>query len=176
MAEAFLRKRLEARGIDAHVGSAGFVTRGEPASDPAIVVVRDRYGLELDAHRSRRIDKKLITRADLIIGLARRHVFEVARERPKAFARAFTLKELVRRAEDRGGRARAESFDAFLARMHEGRTPNDLWGESSEDDVDDPIGLDHGTYRRIAAEIDGLVERLVVAVWADEGSPRRETA
>ena len=118
----------------------------------------------------------MVTEADLIVGMARRHVFEVAREQPDAFGRAFTLKELVRRAEAADARAPDESLDAWLSRLHEGRSPGDLWGESPDDDVEDPIGQDYAMYRRTAAEIDSLVERLVDAVWGSPSATRRETA
>ena len=98
MAEGLLRQRLEARGIPAHVHSAGFVTHGDPASAYGIAVLHDDYRVDLRGHRSRRLKTKMVAEADLIVGLARRHVFEVAREQPEAFGRAFTLKELVRRA------------------------------------------------------------------------------
>ena len=176
MAEGLLRQRLEARGIPAHVHSAGFATHGDPASAHGIDVLQCDYRVDLRGHRSRRLKAKMIAGADLIVGMARRHVFEVARERPDAFGRAFTLKELVRRAEATGPRPGDEPLDAWLARLHEGRTPADLWGESPDDDVDDPIGQRVDVYRRTAAEIDALVLRMVDAVWGDPAGTRRETA
>ena len=180
MAEGLLRHRLDGRGIDVHVHSAGFVSRGEPASAHGVEVMLDGYRIDLRAHRSRRLDAKMVARADLIVGLARRHVFEVAREWPEAFGRAFTLKELVRRADAVGARTSEEPLDVWLARLHVGRKPTDVWGESSEDDVDDPIGEAPDVYRRTAAEIELLVGRLVDAVWRDEQvteqTTTRETA
>jgi protein-tyrosine phosphatase len=176
MAEGFLRHRLEARGIDAHVHSAGFVNRGQPATAHGVDIMHDDYRVDLRSHRSRRVEAKLVAGADLIVGLARRHVFEVAREWPDAFGRSFTLKELVRRADTIGPRVPKEPVDAWLARLNAGREPTELWGESPEDDVDDPIGEGPEVYRRTAAEIDVLVGRLIDAVWMDEQATRRETA
>jgi protein-tyrosine phosphatase len=176
MAEGLLRQRLETRGIPAHVHSAGFATHGEPASAHGIDVLHHEYRVDLHGHRSRRLKPKMVAEADLIVGMARRHVFEVAREQPDAFGRAFTLKELVRRAEAADARAPDESLDAWLSRLHEGRSAGDLWGESPDDDVEDPIGQDYAMYRRTAAEIDSLVERLVDAVWGSPSATRRETA
>jgi protein-tyrosine phosphatase len=176
MAEGLLRQRLEAREIRAHVHSAGFVTHGDPASPYGIEVLHGEYRVDLRGHRSRRLKAKMVAEADLIVGMARRHVFEVAREQPAAFGRAFTLKELVRRAEATGARSPDKPLEQWLARLHEGRTPADLWGESPDDDVDDPIGRGVDVYRRTAAEIDALVQRLVDAVWGDRGATRRETA
>jgi protein-tyrosine-phosphatase len=176
MAEGLLRQRLEARDIRAHVHSAGFATHGDPASAYGIDVLHGDYGIDLREHRSRRLKAKMVAGADLIVGMARRHVYEVARERPEAFGRAFTLKELVRRAEATGERPGDEPLDVWLSRLNEGRAPADLWGESPDDDIDDPIGQGVDVYRRTAAEIDGLVRRLVDAVWGDPAATRRETA
>src|SRR2546430_14520192 len=151
MAEGLLRQRLEARCIRAQLPSAGFAAHGDPASPYGIDVLRGDYSIDLSGHRSRRLKAKMVAGADLIVGMARRHVFEVAREQPDAFGRAFTLKELVRRAEAAGSRLADEPLDAWLARLHEGRTPTDLWGESPADDVDDPIGQDFQMYQRTAA-------------------------
>jgi protein-tyrosine-phosphatase len=176
MAEGLLRQRLEARGVRAHVHSAGFATHGDPASAHGIDVLRDDYRIDLRGHRSRLLKAKMVAGADLIVGMARRHVFEVAREQPEAFGRAFTLKELVRRAQAAGPRPPDAPLESWLARLHEGRTPALLWGESPDDDVDDPIGRGVDLYRRTATEIDALVQRLVDAVWGDPRATRRETA
>ena len=135
MAEGLLRQRLEARDIRAHVHSAGFVTHGDPASAHGIAVLRDDHRVDLRAHRSRRLKAKMVAGSDLIVGMARRHVFEVAREQPEAFGRAFTLKELVRRADAAEARAADEPLDAWLTRLNDGRRPADLWGESADDDI-----------------------------------------
>ena len=58
IAEGLLRQRLEARGIPAHVHSAGFVTHGDPASAYGIVVLHDDYRVDLRGHRSRRLKTK----------------------------------------------------------------------------------------------------------------------
>jgi protein-tyrosine-phosphatase len=176
MAEGLLRRRLDERGIAAHVHSAGYATRGEPASGFGIDVMAADYRVDLRDHRSRRLKANMVKGADLIVGMARRHVFELAREQPKAFGRAFTLKELVRRAGEVGPRGPDERLDAWLARLHAGRTPTDLWGESPADDVGDPIGLGPEVYRHTAAEIDALVGRMVDAVWGSEPRTEARTA
>ena len=79
--------------------------------------------------------------------------------------RAFTLKELVRRGEMIGPRAPGESIEAWLARAHSGRNRADLLGSSSEDDVEDPIGLSRSAYEKTADELADLVDRLVDLLW-----------
>ena len=75
MAEAFLRRRLAERGVDAHIHSAGLRIEGEPASAHGVSVLADR-GLDISTHRSRVVERTLIERADLVIAMAREHLIE----------------------------------------------------------------------------------------------------
>jgi protein-tyrosine-phosphatase len=49
--------------------------------------------------------------------------------------------------------------------VHSGRTRTDLLGSSSDDDVDDPIGLPRSAYEKTANELSDLVDRLVDLLW-----------
>ena len=164
MAEAFLRHRLEGRKADVNVGSAGLRLAGEPASANGVDVLAER-GLDLSAHRSRILDPELLEGTDLALAMAREHLREAVLARPDLWPRAFTLKELVRRGEMIGPRAPGESIDAWLARVHSGRTRSDLLGSSPEDDVEDPIGLSRSEYEKTADELSDLVDRLVDLLW-----------
>jgi protein-tyrosine phosphatase len=104
---------------------------------------------------------------DLIIGLAREHVREAVVLDNSVLARTFTLKELVRLAEQPGGGrlvAVGESVRAWALRLSGGRGPGDLLGEHPEDDVADPIGRSRRAYEDTAREIGGLVDRLLGAI------------
>jgi protein-tyrosine-phosphatase len=102
-----------------------------------------------------------VTGTDLLLGMARSHVREaVALAGPAVLGRAFTLKEIVRRGEERGGRAPGEPLEAWLARLAAGRRVNDLLGDSDADDVADPIGGPRRSYERTAVELDDLTARL----------------
>ena len=92
-------------------------------------------------HTSRLDD---VRRADLVLGLERRHVQEIVLLDPRAFVKAFTLKELARRGNDVGARAPDESVADWLARVHQGSPTVDLLGMSSDDDVTDPTGSRRG--------------------------------
>jgi len=164
MAAALLRRRLAAYDIDASVESAGLVTSGEPASDHAEAVLA-AMGVELGVHRSRRIDADAIVRSNLIIGMERAHVREVVTLAPPAFGRAFTLKELVRRAESVGPRAADEPLADWLARVHLGRKAAALLGADRDDDVADPYRQSRAVYEQTVRELDGLVDRLVLLGW-----------
>jgi protein-tyrosine phosphatase len=164
MAEAFLRHRLEARRVDVYVGSAGLRLVGEPASANGVDVLGER-GLDLDAHRSRILDRQLLEDTDLVLAMAREHLREAVLALPDIWPRAFTLKELVRRGDLIGRRAPGESIDAWLARAHSGRNRADLLGSSPDDDVEDPIGLSRSAYEKTADELSNLVDRLVDLLW-----------
>lgn len=164
MAEAFLRHRLGAIGVDATVHSAGLLSAGNPAPAEGVSAL-EAMGLDTSAHRSRRLSEHLLVPADLVLGMAREHVREAVLMAPEVWPRTFTIKELVRRADDRGPRARGQSFEEWLAKLHSGRSTNDLLGYSPDDDVADPIGRGTDFYRGTANEIDDLVRRLVELGW-----------
>ena len=164
MAEAFLRHRLEGRRADVNVGSAGLRLVGESASANGVDVLAER-GLDLRDHRSRIVDRQLLEGTDLVLAMAREHLREAVLALPDIWPRAFTLKELVRRGGMIGPRAPGESIDAWLARAHSGRNRQNLLGSSSDDDVDDPIGLSRSAYEKTADELSDLVDRLVDLLW-----------
>jgi hypothetical protein len=106
--------------------------------------------------------------------MERSHVREAVVTAPEVFSRTFTLKELVRRGRRVGPRRPDEPLDDWLAKAHEGRTPRELLGGSTEDDVDDPIGQPRAAYERMVAELDGLLDELVWLVWGEAGSEETE--
>jgi protein-tyrosine phosphatase len=155
MLEVFLGSALRARGADAHVHSAGTLADGRGAVHHVVDVSADR-GHDLTGHVSRRLDPQLIEGADLVLPLAREHLREVVVSSPESFFRTYTPKELVRRASAVGGRRPDEELDAFLARLHEGRTAQELMRDDPADDVADPIGGPHAGYERTAVELEQL--------------------
>jgi protein-tyrosine phosphatase len=160
MAAALLAPRLVNSGLDAHVHSAGMLYDGWPATDFAVEVMATR-DIDISGHRSRRVKGELLASADLVVGMARRHVREAVSACPDTWRRAFTLKELVRLGEERGPRAPDQPLDEWLAVLHAGRRLPDLHVDSDGDDVADPIGGPRPAYERTAAELDDLTERLV---------------
>jgi protein-tyrosine phosphatase len=168
-----LRHRLEQSGVAAHVHSAGLLEAGNPAHTHGVAVLSER-GLDLSAHRSRPLTADLVRSADLLLGMERSHVREAVVTAPEVFSRTFTLKELVRRGRRVGPRRPGEPLDDWLAKAHEGRTPRELLGGSTEDDVDDPIGQPRAAYERMVAELDGLLDELVWLVWGEAGSEETE--
>jgi protein-tyrosine phosphatase len=164
MAEVMLRARLDQRGVPAVVTSAGSVTEDRPPTDEVLELLEAR-GLDGSHHRSRLLDTDLLADADLVLAMARLHVRDASLHDPGAFARTFTLKELVRRGSAVGPRLTGESIDDWLARAGEGRRPTDLLGDSEADDVADPMGRRFGVFKKTATELDGLLDQLVDLAW-----------
>jgi protein-tyrosine phosphatase len=164
LAAAMLRARLFSRAVDEAVESAGLGASGYPATAPTIEAAT-RAGYDLSGHRSTRIGAGQIARADLVLGMERRHVREAVALAPGAWPRAFTLRELVRRGDAIGPRAPDEGLASWLGRVHADRRPADMLGTSRDDDVADPTGDPLADYDSTARVLDELVTRVVVLAW-----------
>lgn len=164
MAEAMLRARLAARGVAAEVASAGTATVDRPASDEVLELLAAR-GLDGSGHRSRLVEPGVVHDADLVLAMARRHVRDVTLVDPAVFGRTFTLKELVRRGGEAGPRGADEPLDSWLARVGEGRQPTALLGDAVVDDLADPIGRRFAVFKKLAAELDELLDGLLDLAW-----------
>ena len=169
MAEAILRHRLQGRGVDARVHSAGLLEDGNGASTHGVDILRDR-GMDLSSHSSRRMTMQMINDADLILGMAREHVREAVVTSPPVFPRAYTLKELVRRATLAGPRRADQPLRDWLGLLHVGRTPDSLMSRSNDDDVADPYGLSRDTSVNTADELERLIDTLVSLTWGQAGA------
>jgi protein-tyrosine phosphatase len=168
MAEGLLRNRLETLGLPMPVHSAGLLASGSPAAPEAVAALAAR-GIDISAHRSRRLSAPLVNEADLILGLAREHVREAVLADPEAWPRSFTLKELVRRGERVGPWASGQPLEEWLSKVAADRTHSDLLGESSADDVADPIGGPPSAYEATAAELSELTDSLADLLRAGAG-------
>lgn len=164
MAEGLLRRHLDDAGIPAEVASAGLTGEGQPA-DPRAAEALAARGIDLSAHRNRRLGPEHTAAADLVVAMTREHLREVAVVDPGAWARTFTLKELVRRAERHGPRPAGVALDAWLARLAEGRSTAELVGAAPEDDVEDPIGRPPEAFEATVAELDALLAEAVELLW-----------
>jgi len=162
MAEVLLR----ARRPTLEVQSAGRLTGGVPATPTAVEVLAEK-GLDLSKHVSQTATPELVAESDLIVGMAREHVRDAVLLRPEVRARAYTLKDLVRRAEPAGRRRGGQPLEDWLAIVGSERTTNDLLGASPDDDVADPIGQSIAHYRSCAKELDDQLARLAKLAFPD---------
>lgn len=166
MAAALIARRLSAAGVANEVSSAG--TRAEhlmPATTDAIAATGE-HGLDISGHRSRPLDPRSIANADLVLGMTREHVREVATRHKDALRRTFTFKEIVRRGES--SPRRHEPLAHWVEALAAARGVEDLLGSSRADDIEDPIGLPIEEYRKTAALLDDLAARFVVACCAGD--------
>lgn len=157
MAAVMLESRLQARGADVAITSAGFLTQDRPAP-PEVLDVLGARDLDASAHRSRRLTAADLVAPDLVLCMERQHVREVAVLAPEAFARTFTVPELARRAQAHGPRRPEESVRDWLVRIGAGRRPSDLLGTDRADEVPDPYGRAPSAYRRTAEMLDDLLD------------------
>ena len=166
MAEGLFRRRLTERGIGASVRSCGLVTEGQPASAHSVSAMA-RRGIDIEAHRSRLLERSLVHGADLVVGMERQHVREAVVLDPDAFIKSFTLPELVRRGRAIGERKPAEPVGDWLARAAAGRLPTDLLGHDPADEIADPIGRSAKRYEQTATELESLVHAAVDLLFPD---------
>lgn len=92
MAAALMNKIASENDIDAISESAGiFATPGQPASENAIIAMKD-YGIDLSDHVSRQITDDLVTEADLVLTMTEGHKMLTAGIAPE---KTFTICEFA---------------------------------------------------------------------------------
>ena len=157
MAAVLIAVHFAANGLDAVVTSCG-TEAGIVASDPNAIEVMAERGLSIAEHRPRRLTRDIVVAdgTDLIVTMTRSHLRAVALYGPAEFRRAFTAKELVRRAIALPSTTKGGDIAAWRTELGEERAARGLLGESREDDIDDPYGGPIGLHRRTADELDAL--------------------
>jgi protein-tyrosine-phosphatase len=162
---AAIARRARERGLPVVVASAGIqAIPGLPATPPTVEAAR-KLGIDLAHHTSTALDGDAVRRADLVLGLERRHVQEVVLQDPAAFPKSYTVRELVRRGSAVGARGDDQPLEQWLATVHRDRRPTDLLGVSADDDVTDPTGSNATDHRTTAEEIDRLSNELLTLLF-----------
>jgi protein-tyrosine phosphatase len=169
IARELLNRRLVDHGVRATVRSAGMLGSGQRAAPEVVRALRE-IGLDVSAHRSRQMSDADLQRADLVLAMAREHLRYAVVLAPQAWPKAFTLKELVRRATSAGPRRPDQPLPDWLGRIHQSRDRLELLGEREADDVADPIGGPPGGYDATVAQLDALLARLADLAWGRESS------
>ena len=174
MAEGLLRQLLGDRGTAASVDSAGVLPGGMPATANAIEVLAD-LGIDISGHRSRTLSDPEVhlADADLVLAMERRHLQEAVLAVPDVRSRAFTLVDLVRRAEAAEPRRDDEDLRRWASRLAADRTPADLLGVG-DDSIDDPFGLSRANYEDTVRLLYDLLNRFLDRAWPGtaEAAPR----
>ncbi len=155
---ALLGRQLALLGIDATVQSAGLLDTGRPIPRPLVKELA-RRDLRIEDSTRVPLSTEAVDRADLILGLERKHVRSIMLLVPDATTRTFSLKEFVRLGERMGSRDPSDPLADWLEKVAANRELRDLVGASRGDDVADPYGRSRRAYRRAVAEIDDLTTR-----------------
>lgn len=169
MAAALLTARLAGTGIDATVTSAGLFPGGMPPA-PGAAEVMARRGIDITGHRSRTVSPELAADSDLVLGMERRHIREVAVLRSDQLERTFTLPELLRRGRVTGPR-HGRPLATWLSEVADGREARALLADDPVDEVADPIGGPIREFVATARQLDELCAELVDLLWASVPAP-----
>lgn len=167
--ERLLARHLADAGIAADVRSAGTIG-GRLDVHPDTMAAAAMLGLDLGDHVSRRLTGDLLGAdgADLVITMAREHLREVFALDPDAWPRAFTLKELARRALDapppNPATDPAAAWATWRTSIAADRRAADMLRPDPADDVADPYGGPARHHVEMVAEIDALARRIAQLV------------
>lgn len=154
---ALLAADLRDRGVTAVVNSAGIaVGSGDRPADPWVSELLALRGIDLGAHRSRPLHAELVAGSDLVLTMERRHLREAAVLARGEWQHVYTLREFARRARRVGPRG-ASPLAGWLSLVHGDRNSRELLLDDGLDDVSDPTGGTAQDYRRLVADLEGLV-------------------
>lgn len=153
--DGFDRRLGKGRAV---VRSLGFGPEGEAAIDDAVAAMRQRR-LDVNEHRSRKVNATRIAPADLILTAERDHVVKIASESQDAYRISFTLPEfLARVASDpvADGRSIIEWANDLSAH----RSAADYL-QSDDLDVFDPTGSSKRRFSKSVEEISTMCDQVV---------------
>jgi protein-tyrosine-phosphatase len=163
MAEVLLRRRLDERGVLAHVGSAGFLEAGLPAMEDAVATMAED-GYDLSGHRSRIVSVDMVNQADLVLAMSHEHAIELGVMAPDAWSKYFQIKDFLRRVESTGLQRHGRPFSVWLKEIGGGRTRAGFLTGNREDDVADPVGQSRQQYERTKWLLDELCIKLAAVL------------
>ena len=157
-------------GLPVTVESAGLLElRGAGALDEAIAAGA-LLGLDLGAHRCRRLRPGSLAAADLVVGFERKHVNAAISDGGANVARAFTLPEAVSLLDRVERQAHSEPVAGARELV---RAAQELrGGEKGQPhpvEIPDPLGQANALQRRIADSVADLTRRLVAALFGTTG-------
>lgn len=137
--KAAVENDTELRGRFTAVSAGMSALDGDPASDNAVKVLREEWGIDIRSHRARRLTAAEVESADLILTMTRGHKASLLSVFPGAGAKVFTLK----------GYANGPKTASMEEEYNFGL------------DITDPYGMPAHIYRRCSLEIKEAVDKLV---------------
>jgi len=97
MAEAYLKKILQNQGrTDVEVSSAGMIALAGMGASEETREVLAQEGIDVLAHRTKRVNKELADESDIILVMEKIHEEKILQFAPEAKNRLFLLKEFAR--------------------------------------------------------------------------------
>jgi len=126
---------------------------GSPATPEAVETVGE-LAINLSNHRARSLDPGEVRSFDVVVAMTSVHVREILQMVPDAGSKVVLLKQLrdTEVAPLAADASDAERIQALLG----GRRPPSVRAH----DLDDPMGMPLGTYRRTMTELRDGIERL----------------
>ena len=186
MAEGFVRSMLATRGVQGvHVASCGVNGLEDSPAMPEGVEAMIENGVDISAHRARRLNAPMIREADLVLTMATEHRDTIIAQVDGAVGKTFTLKEFARLLDHvppgdpmPAGAGEDQVLAAAVAAASQLRASGAV-PPSRDEDVADPLGLGVEAYRATAWEIGQLCDRVVTGVFGagvaeSGGAARRE--
>jgi protein-tyrosine phosphatase len=136
------------------VSSGTWGIDGSPATPEAVQAVGE-LAIDLSDHRARSLDVDEVRSADVVVAMTSVHVREIIQMVPGAEDKVVLLKQLrTTRIEPlSAGATRTERLEALLS----GKRPELVRAH----DLDDPMGMPLGRYRRTVTELHDGIEHLV---------------
>lgn len=160
---ALLGTHLAELAVEHRIFTAGMSGDDLPATEPTVRLLAQR-GIDVSSHRSSFIGDEVMAAADLVVTAEVQHVVFVGGRWQGSFARAFTLPELVQRAEAVGPRVGSTLTD-WLEKVNDGRAEgSDYMSDPAILEVADPTGHPPVVWRASLDEIDGLCRRLALVL------------
>ncbi|WP_285138111.1 hypothetical protein [Microbacterium sp. lyk4-40-TSB-66] len=131
-----LSSRLSVMTDDApQVESAGTAARPGDEAASEVVGLGRTFGLELSAHRTRRLADGVLATGDTVLCAERAHRRVVLDLRPDLLSSVFTVREFARLVDDEAVQAAASDWAGLVRAASRAR----LAGRTAVDDVDDVI-------------------------------------
>ncbi|BAJ73812.1 protein-tyrosine-phosphatase [Microbacterium testaceum StLB037] len=179
--ENLLRERLTRRGLSGiELESAGTAARpGGPAEEGARALAR-AHGVSLDAHRTRRLDERMLRENSAVLCAERAHRRVVLGMRPDLVGAVFTIREFARLLDIARPAGSLNEWSSVLSATARARF-GDRHVSASEDDILDPIGQDAPVWaafeRQATSAVDIIVEAMagLAQPGTDGGSSARPT-
>ncbi|KZE42528.1 arsenate reductase/protein-tyrosine-phosphatase family protein [Microbacterium sp. T32] len=160
--EHLLRARLSGTGLTPPViESAGSAARPGRPAEPRIVEIARAYGLDLDGHRTRRLDEHVLASSAPVLCAAAIHRRAVLDMRPDLLDATFTVREFSRLLSEQVDPVGERGDWGALARAAARHRSSPRRGARGDDDLVDPIAQPAEVWAEFERHAVEAVDRIV---------------